>query len=83
MKKLEDKVIFKKKRRVELEIKLQNIFAVGQYSVTATVKKRDRTKNFAIKNDIINFEVKNITPYSFNTLLRPSEKAAIRYANDK
>lgn len=75
--KLDKPIALKKNQKVNLSLSLQNIFPIGVYSVTLLVRKSDRTKDYGIFNEIAHFEVRNITPYTYNVHWRPEEKVHI------
>ncbi|MBH1980010.1 ATP-binding cassette domain-containing protein [Candidatus Saccharibacteria bacterium] len=71
--KIEHAVDFKV--RNEFEIKLENIFPDGIFSVQVGVKRMDRSKNYAIFDDIIKFELSNGIGKEF---WRPEEKYSVK-----
>lgn len=81
--KLSKSIILEKGKRVVLTLSLQNIYPVGIFSVTLLVRRSDRTKDYGIFNKIAQFEVRNITPYTYNVHWRPNEKVSIEYSDDK
>lgn len=60
-----------------LRIELEDIFPVGKFTVSLFVKKRDRTADYAVFNDIGDFEVRNSTPYVHETLWRIPERVLV------
>jgi ABC-2 type transport system ATP-binding protein len=53
----------KKGVQLKLEISVQNIFPNGVYDVQLATKKRDRTLEYAVFNEIVKFEVVGQSPH--------------------
>lgn len=47
----------------KIRIEVDNILPVGVFTVDLFIKKRDRSKDYAVFNRIAEFEIKNVTPY--------------------
>lgn len=60
-----------------LHIELGNVFPVGVFTGTLFIKKRDRTKDYVVYDNIIKFEVKNHSPYQYDTFWKIPEKTMI------
>lgn len=60
-----------------IQISLDNIFPVGTFTTIVYIKKRDRTIDYAVFNDIATFDIKNHTPYQYATRWRIPERAII------
>lgn len=65
-------------KEYNLRLILENIFPVGRFSVRLMVRKRDRSADYGIFNDITTFEIENTTPYNFNTLWKPREEYTLK-----
>lgn len=58
-------LILDKKTNINLELK--DVFPTGKFVVTLFIKKRDRTVDYAVFDEIAKFEVENKTPYQYDT----------------
>lgn len=54
---------FDPEKHTRFRIEVLNIFPVGVFTASLFIKKRDRSKDYAIFNGIEEFEIKNKTPY--------------------
>lgn len=72
--KLSGPLVLRQNTEYGLKVEIQNIFAVGEYSVNLLVRRRDRSVDYGLFNDMAKFTVINPTPYEYNTLWRPKEK---------
>lgn len=63
-----------------IKIELQDIFPVGVFTVDLFIKKQDRSKDYAVFNEITNFEIKNMTKNAHDTFWKIPEKV---YLNGK
>lgn len=68
-------------KKVCLDIAFQNIFPVGRYSVRLLVRKRDRSMDYGVFNDVANFEIKNKSPYKGNVYWRPEEDFSLKVSD--
>ena len=55
---------FDPKIHTHFSIEVLDIFPVGVFSVNLYIKKRDRSRDYAVFNEITKFEIKNHTQYS-------------------
>lgn len=61
----EKPLILDLKSKTNIRVELDDVFPMGVFSVGLYVRKRDRTMNYAVFNDIVKFEVKNLSPYKY------------------
>lgn len=61
----------------DFEIEVLDIFPVGVFDVNLYIKKRDRSREYAIFNAIAKFEVKNLTPYERDIRWKIPDKVSI------
>lgn len=64
----------------DIRIELSDVLPVGTFTVNLFIKKSDRTIDYAIFNDIVRFETKNITPHEHDIFWKIPEKT---YVNKK
>ncbi len=62
---------------IQLTLNIKDVFPVGVFTSTLYIKKRDRTKDYAIFNDVAKFEIKNHTPYQYKTFWKIPEVTTI------
>lgn len=60
-----------------LHIELGKVFPVGVFTGSLFVKKRDRTKDYVVFDNIIKFEIKNHSPYQYDTFWKIPEKTIV------
>jgi ABC-2 type transport system ATP-binding protein len=60
-----------------IKFTLQNIFPSGVFSGRVLVRKRDRSIDYGIFNDIVKFEIKNKSKYPHDILWKPTERVMI------
>lgn len=48
-----------------IKLNLKNVFPVGKFVISLFIKKRDRTVDYAVFDEIAAFEVNNKTPYQY------------------
>jgi ABC-2 type transport system ATP-binding protein len=65
-------------RRIRIEV--ADILPVGVFAVNLYIKKRDRTVDYAVFNEIIKFEVKNVTKHRHAVYWRIPEET---FVNEK
>jgi len=70
---LNETIDFKTGDEYKLTIKLQNVFPVGVFTVGVRVKDKDRTRNYAIFDEVRRFEISNRTTYGWDVLWKPQE----------
>jgi len=61
----------------DIQIILDDLFPMGTFLVNMYIKKRDRTMDYAIFNEILKFEVKNSTQYEHATFWKIPERTLI------
>lgn len=61
----------------KLRIEVNDVFPVGEFSVNLFVKKRDRSIDYAIFNNIVLFEVNNISAYKHATFWKIPDRTYI------
>lgn len=81
--KIEEEVELKKGKTAQLIITFQNIFPTGNFTTRLMVRKKDRTVDYGVFNDISKFTVSNVTKYRNNNLWKPREKHLIKYKNQQ
>ena len=74
---LKKKISFKKDDEYKLNVSLQNIFPVGVFSVGVRLKNGDRTRNYAIFDNIRQFEISKRNNHGWDLLWKPVEKIGI------
>lgn len=62
--------------KIHIQIQIDNIFGEGEYSVNASFKSRDRSKEYCIKDDIITFKVG--TDLRHGWTLHPKQEVIIK-----
>lgn len=62
-----------KDQKFTVSIEIDNIFPNGKFDVQFAIVERNRTKDYVLMNDIINFEIVNDTPYSGDVYWKPKE----------
>jgi ABC-2 type transport system ATP-binding protein len=75
--KIDDPIVLAKGPGLNMKIFLQNIFPVGNFSVRLLLRKRDRSVDYGVFNDIAKFEVKNNTTYKHNVHWKPRERVVL------
>lgn len=60
-----------------ISIQLQDVFPAGVFTATLYIRKRDRTTDYAVFNDIVKFEVKNLSAYQYDVFWKVPEKTTI------
>ncbi len=80
--KVKEEVKLTARKKFNLELRLQNIFPVGKFSVRLLVRRRDRSADYGIFNGIAEFEIKNKTRHEHGILWRPNEKFSIKTYNE-
>ncbi|NCD12524.1 MAG: ABC transporter ATP-binding protein [Epsilonproteobacteria bacterium] len=78
-----EEIVLQPGRMTQINIKLQNIFPIGAFSVRVQIRKRDRSKDYGIFNDIVEFNLKNTTPYIHNTLWQPNIMSAVKETDEQ
>lgn len=68
------------KRHTKVRIEVSDVFPVGVFTVNLYIRKRDRTMDYAVFNEITTFEVKNRSPYPHATFWKIPDKT---FVNDK
>lgn len=76
--KIKRDISFKKNSRKILTIELSNIFPDGIFSVTVGVKKKDRSKEYAMFYDIITFEIVHDGTFENDIFWKPNEKVELK-----
>lgn len=80
--KLEKPIVLQKGKKLNLQIEFQDILPVGIFSVRLMVRKKDRSQDYAVFNDIILFEKKNKSPYRGNVFWQPEEKYSLKVIDE-
>lgn len=78
-----DRLNLKQGEKTTLEVSFQDIFPVGKFSVRVQIKSRDRSKEYVVLNDVVVFEVRNKTQYTYNRLWQPDTEYVLKVGNDK
>lgn len=71
--KIKNGINIRKGQLCNLHIKLENIFRNGMFNVQIGIKKRDRTKTYAIFDDIAQFEIVNEGGFPGDMYWKPQE----------
>lgn len=72
-------VFIRSNQKTVVDIALQNIFPDGVFGVQIGVKKRDRTEEYLVIDDCINFEIINTrSPYPNDVHWKPTETVVIK-----
>lgn len=79
--KLEKPIRLEAKKEFYVGVSFQNIFPVGSYSARLLVRKRDRSMDYGVFNDVTKFTIRNKTPYKGNVYWKPTEKVRLE-SND-
>lgn len=64
-------------KRTKIRIDVDDVFPVGEFTVNLYVKKRDRSAEYAVFNNIVKFEVKNLSAYKFATFWKIPDKTFV------
>jgi ABC-2 type transport system ATP-binding protein len=68
---------FNMEAKSRIKIELEDILPVGEFTVNLYIKKKDRSIDYAIFNEIVKFEVKNLTSRKHATFWRIPEKTFV------
>lgn len=71
--KISESINFKKDTPSVFNLKIQNIFPNGVFSVNIAIKKRDRTVNYAVFREIVAFEIVNPGKHVGDIYWKPTE----------
>lgn len=69
----------KKGEQTTINLGLQNIFPVGEFSVRLLILKRDRSERYGVFDDSAVFNIINDTPYKHNIHWKPTEQVSVNY----
>lgn len=61
----------------DIQLVLKDVFSVGKFVATLYIKKRDRTVDYAVFNEITGFEVVNKSAYQYDIYWKIPEKIII------
>jgi ABC-2 type transport system ATP-binding protein len=80
--KMDSPIKLKRNRKIKMVLKFQNIFPVGSFTTRLLIRKRDRSIDYGIFNDMVSFEIKNRTTYEHNVFWVPTEKINIQEVDE-
>lgn len=73
-------LIIREGETLNLKLELENIFPDGEFSIQLGVKKLDRSRNYALFNEVLKFNLINSDIKKRNTHWKPKEKFRIKKA---
>lgn len=68
---------FDLKRERKIRIKIDDILPVGEFVASIFIKKKDRTVDYAVFNEVVKFKSVNTTPHVRNVLWRIPDEVSI------
>lgn len=75
--KIPEDVVIKSGKKVAVELKIQNIFPNGEFSLNIGLRNKDMTKFYVSADEVIKFRVINKSNYAADMYWKPSERAEI------
>lgn len=80
---LDQPIKLDKGRQTTINLRLQNVFPVGEFSIRLIVVRSDRAQRYGIFDDSAVFNIVNDTPYKHNVHWKPEETVTIRNGRDR
>lgn len=75
--KLTKNIIIKHDDKMEIKLKIQNIFPNGEFSLNVGLRNKDMTRFYLSADEVLKFQVVNQTNYSSDVYWKPNEKVEI------
>lgn len=76
--KLSKNISIKKDKKIEVDLRIQNIFPNGVFSLNLSLRNQDMTKFYFSAEELLKFEITNTSSYSADAYWKPDDQVEIK-----